>query len=198
MSWDALTVVAVPWHQPGPAGEGCGDLCCCFPLPPVTPNHARRMSLEWGPHRARGGHSPPIPISNGKGDVNWKPAPEEAAPAAGCPSELAPAASLSLLLLCCPLCPPSWAAVSLFFFTEHLARAAGAGSPLSRVRARAGGDGRTGRDGAAVAVPAPRRGWPRVTGCSGRMEKLKRGGCLTPRGSWRGWAHPCWCWGCSY
>lgn len=42
-----------------------------------------------------------------------------------------------------------------------------------------------GRDGAAVVVvvvvvPAPRRGWPRATGCSGRMEKLKRGGLPDP------------------
>lgn len=31
MYWDAHAVMAVPRHQPGPAGEGCSGLYCCLP-----------------------------------------------------------------------------------------------------------------------------------------------------------------------
>lgn len=104
------------------------QVASCFPLPLGTPNHAGRMPSRWGPCRVLGGQSPhPIPISSGKADAIWKPALEEAPLAPGRLAEqLVLAASLGLLL-CCPLCLPSWPAVSLFF-TEHLARAAGTGS----------------------------------------------------------------------
>lgn len=35
MSWDAHVVMAVLWHHPDSAGEGCSGLYCC--LPPLVP-----------------------------------------------------------------------------------------------------------------------------------------------------------------
>lgn len=107
------------WLSPG-MGRDLEIYVIAIPSLPSPQNHAGRVPSEWGPRRV-----PPSPSLNGEGDANSKPAPEEATPAAGCPSELIPAASISLLLLCCPLCPPSRAAVSLLFFTEHPACAAG-------------------------------------------------------------------------
>lgn len=48
MFWDAHTVMAVPRHQPGPAGEGCSGLYRC--LPPLVPG------VSGQPHPPHSGH----------------------------------------------------------------------------------------------------------------------------------------------
>lgn len=41
MAWDTHVVMAVPQHQSGPAGEGCGSLYCC--LPPLVPGASGQL-----------------------------------------------------------------------------------------------------------------------------------------------------------
>lgn len=139
MSQNVHEMVAVPWHQPGPTGEGHGAFCSCLPLPPQAVSCFPSL---WSPQTEQGdAFTAECPCSRvGRTLVPSLSLTErgyhlQASSEGGCPSsELIPAASLALLLLCCLLRPPSWAAVSLLFFTEHMARAAGAGSPLLQPR----------------------------------------------------------------